>query len=73
MAKGKKKGTGKIKLEGIGSVNVNDKRSRIGFNGDNLRGLLSCCCFLPPCIALIGVLFLSGDNTRVERIEKYRF
>ena len=73
MAKVIWKRKGKIKLEGFGNVNVDKKRARISLDGDNLRGLLCCCCFVPPCIVLAGILFLSGENTRVERIEKYRY
>ena len=73
MEKGIWKRKGKIKLEGFGNVNVDKKRSRISLDGDNIRRLLGCCCLLPPAIVLAGILFLSGENTRVERIEKYRY
>ena len=73
MAKVIWKRKGKIKLEGFGNVNVDKKRARNSLDGDSLRSILCCCCFLPPAIVLAGILFLSGENTRVERIEKYRY
>ena len=32
-----------------------------------------CCIILPPVLFVIGILIILGDNTRVDRIEEYRF
>ena len=59
MAKGKGKGKGK----GAGNSD----------SSCNCCGLLCCCIILPPILFVIGILIILGDNTRVDRIEEYRF
>ena len=59
MAKGKGKGKGK----GAGNSD----------SSCNCCGLLCCCIILPPILFVIGILIILGDNTRVDRIEEYRY
>ena len=59
MAKGKGKGKGKGRGDSDSSCNC--------------CGCLCCCIILPPVLFVIGILIILGDNTRVDRIEEYRF
>ena len=59
MAKGKGKGKGK----GTGDSD----------SSCNCCGCLCCCIILPPVLFVIGLFIILGDNTRVDRIEEYRF
>lgn len=59
MAKGKGKGKGSGKGDSDSSCNC--------------CGCLCFCIILPPILFVIGIIIILGDNTRVDRIEEFRF
>ena len=41
--------------------------------GDSDSRCNCCCIILPPILFVIGLFIILGDNSRVDRIEEYRF
>ena len=69
----KKKGPLNKNLEGLSRAEVYGEGTGNVVSIYDLHDLVCCCCFVPFMVVLVGILFLSGENTRVERIEKYRY